>query len=167
MKVMVTVLCLLVQQYRRNFILYSINIETESMNMKRFEIELSGRYSQYNVLYDCIMSIAEKEGYTHAFIEGLQLSMKEAFVNAVKHGNRERDDLTVSCTFTVTAHSLQASIRDCGQGFNPFSLPNPTDSGYLLRSSGRGVHIIRNIAEIISLECDSDGSTLRLHYIPY
>ena len=136
-------------------------------DMKRFEIELSGRYSQYNTLYDFIKSITEREGYTQAFIDGLQLSMKEAFVNAVKHGNRERDDLSVFCTVIVTEHSLQVCIRDCGKGFNPSSLQNPTDSRYLLHPTGRGVHIIRSIAEIITLECDNDGSTLRLHYIPY
>ncbi|NMW19227.1 MAG: ATP-binding protein [Chlorobiaceae bacterium] len=135
--------------------------------MKCFEIELSGRYSQYNVLYDFIKSIAEREGYTLSFIDELQLSMKEAFVNAVKHGNRERDDLTVSCTFHLTAHLLQVSIRDCGKGFDPYSLPNPTDSSYLFHPTGRGVHIIRSIAEIIALESDTDGSTLLLHYIPY
>jgi len=135
--------------------------------MKHSEIVLSGRYSEYNTLYDFILNFSECEGYSRAFTDSLQLSMKEAYVNAVKHGNAERDDLTVSCRFTAAANWLQVSIRDCGPGFNPDDLPNPADPVNRLTLSGRGVYIIRSIAEIIGLERNNDGSTLMLHYIPY
>ena len=131
------------------------------------EIVLSGIYSEYSVLYDFIMSIAEREGYSNVFIDDLQLSIKEAFVNAVKHGNRERKDLSVTCSFAIAANSLTVSIRDCGKGFNPDDLPSPASPWGQLKRSGRGVHIIRSVAEIIGLERDKDGSTLMLRYIPY
>jgi anti-sigma regulatory factor (Ser/Thr protein kinase) len=135
--------------------------------MIRSEIVFSGGCSGYMALYDFVMSIAESEEYSNEFIDALQLSIKEAFVNAVRHGNRDRDDLTVTCSFEVAVNSLKVSIRDCGKGFNPDDLPNPCDTPDLLKKSGRGVHIIRSIAEIIGIECDADGSTLMLRYIPY
>ncbi len=131
------------------------------------EIVLSGRYSQYTVLHDFLISIAEREKYSDLFIESLQLSLKEAFVNAVKHGNREKSDLTVTFSFVIATNSLTVSIRDCGNGFNPDKIPDPSDALNLLKQSGRGIHIIRSVAEIISLERDNDGSTLMLRYIPY
>ena len=136
-------------------------------HMKRAEIVLSSRYSEYHDLYDFINSFSQREGYSALFLYGLQLTMKEAFVNAVKHGNRERDDLTVSCSLTAETKTLFASIRDSGKGFNPYDLPNPADPRNLLKLCGRGVYIIRSIAEIIGLERDNDGSTLLLRYIPY
>ncbi len=135
--------------------------------MIRSEIVLTGGYSEYHALYDCIFSIAEREGYSNVFTADLQLSIKEAFVNAVKHGNRDRADFGVACSFDVAADALIVSIRDNGKGFNPDDLANPVDSRALLKQSGRGVHIIRSIAEIIGIETDSDGSTLKLRYIPY
>ena len=131
------------------------------------EIVLSGRYSQYTVLHDFLISIAEREKYSDLFIESLQLSLKEAFVNAVKHGNREKSDLTVTFSFVIATNSLTVSIRDCGNGFNPDKIPDPSDALNLLKQSGRGIHIIRSVAEIFSLERDNDGSTLMLRYIPY
>ncbi len=131
------------------------------------EIVLSGRYSQYTVLHDFLISIAEREKYSDLFIESLQLSLKEAFVNAVKHGNREKSDLTVTFSFVIATNSLTVSVRDCGNGFNPDKIPDPSDALNLLKQSGRGIHIIRSVAEIISLERDNDGSTLMLRYIPY
>ena len=101
------------------------------------------------------------------FTEDLQLSVKEAFVNAVKHGNREQDGLTISCTLAAVSDTLLVSFRDCGKGFNPEEVPNPVDSGNLFKLSGRGVYIIKNIADIISLERDRYGSVLKLRYVPY
>ena len=131
------------------------------------EIVLSGRYSQYTVLHDFLISIAEREKYSDLFIESLQLSLKEAFVNAVKHGNREKSDLTVTFSFVIATNSLTVSVRECGNGFNPDKIPDPSDALNLLKQSGRGIHIIRSVAEIISIERDNDGSTLMLRYIPY
>ncbi len=131
------------------------------------QLVLQGNYSDYEVLYGVIASFAETEGYSISFTEVLHLTMKEAFVNAVKHGNHGRKDLTISFRLIAGEKSLLVSIRDCGRGFDPDALPDPVDSRNLFKFSGRGVYIIRSIAEIVALDRDSDGSTLWLRYIPY
>ncbi len=135
--------------------------------MKQFEILLSSDYSEYSELKKFIMVHVEGLGYSNQFIDGLQLSIKEAFVNAIKHGNREQHDLAISCKVTLTKDLLQASIRDCGKGFNPYDQPNPAEPGNLLKLSGRGLYIIRSFVEKMCVTVDDDGSTLMLHYIPY
>jgi anti-sigma regulatory factor (Ser/Thr protein kinase) len=135
--------------------------------MKRSDIVLQGKYSEYDALRGFIALFAQREGYSDLFVEELQLTMKEAFVNAIKHGNRERDDLSVSVSLIAFSETLLASVRDCGKGFNPDKLPNPIDPRNLFRLSGRGVYIIRSIAEIIAIEHDGEGSVLTLRYCPY
>ena len=135
--------------------------------MKRADIVLPGLYSEYESLRGFISSFAESEGYGALFIEGLQLTLKEAFVNAIRHGNKERSDLTVSIRLIAEEGALFASIKDCGKGFTPDELPNPVNHQNLFKLSGRGIYIIRSIAEIIGVEKDLDGSTLTLRYIPY
>ena len=134
--------------------------------MKRAEIVLQGGYSGYEALNGFIASFAESEGYSDLFLERLQLTIKEAFVNAVKHGNREQNGLSVTCAFRAVAGSFIASIRDCGKGFNPDELPNPADPRNLLRLSGRCLYIIRSIVESIAVECGGEGSVLTLRYRP-
>ena len=135
--------------------------------MTRADIMLPGRYSEYEALYVFIASFTEGERYSTAFVDRFQLAMKEAFVNAIKHGNCEREDLTVSCWLVKAGYALLASVRDCGKGFNPEEQPNPIQIEHLFKLSGRGLYIIRSIAEIIALEHDQDGSTLTMRYIPY
>ena len=135
--------------------------------MKRAEIVLTGSYSGYGALNEFIDLFAEGEGYSNLCVEKLQLAMKEAFVNAVRHGNREQSELSVSCVFAVFEDVLLISVRDSGKGFNPYELPDPLDPQNLFRLSGRGIYIIRSIAEIIALERDGNGSVLKLRYRPY
>jgi serine/threonine-protein kinase RsbW len=136
-------------------------------SMKHAEIVLYGSYSAYGALNAFIASFAESQGYSTMFTEDLQLTLKEAFVNAVKHGNREKEGLSVSCALKALSDTLLVAVRDCGKGFNPAAVPNPVDSANLFKLSGRGVYIIKHIAEIISLECDQYGSVLMLRYFPY
>ena len=135
--------------------------------MKQADIVLPGLYSEYESLRRFISSFAQGEEYSAPFIEGLQLTLKEAFVNAIRHGNRERCDLTVSIRLIAEESTLLASIKDCGKGFTLDELPNPVNHQNLFKLSGRGIYIILSIAEIIGLEKDPDGSALTLRYIPY
>ena len=135
--------------------------------MTRADIVLQGKYSEYEALQGFIALFAEREDYSVQFVERLQLSLKEAFVNAVRHGNRKQEDLTVSCGLLAAENILLASVHDCGNGFNPDELPDPLGSAHLFNLSGRGIYIIKSIAEIISMERDEDGSVLTLRYIPY
>ncbi|NHQ60347.1 ATP-binding protein [Chlorobium sp. BLA1] len=137
------------------------------MPVYRHEIVLTGRDSQYSALHDFIASFAASKGYSAQFSDDLQLSLKEAFINAVKHGNLERDELSVSCSLRTEGDMLLATIKDCGEGFNPEELPDPLDPHNRFQLSGRGVYIIKSIAESINLERSRDGSTLMLRYIPY
>ena len=139
----------------------------KSIFMKRAEIVLQGGYFGYEALHGFVALFAEGEGYSNLFVQKFQLAMKEAFVNAVKHGNKEKFDLSVTCVFTVVEDMLLVSVRDSGEGFNPDELPNPLDSPNLFRLSGRGIYIIRSIAEAITLERDQDGSVMTMRYHPY
>ena len=135
--------------------------------MKRADIILPGLYSEYGVLQCFIESFAASERYSVGFVEELQLTVKEAFVNAIRHGNMEQTDMAVSCGLSAADNILLVSVRDCGKGFNLDELPNPVDTENRFKLSGRGLYIIKSIAEIIGLESDQDGSVLRLRYIPY
>ncbi len=135
--------------------------------MKQADIVLPGLYSEYESLRRFISSFARSEGYSAMFIEGLQLTLKEAFVNAIRHGNKEKSDLTVSIRLIAEESTLIVSVKDCGKGFNPDELPNPVNHQNLFKLSGRGIYIIQSIAEIIGLESDQDGCTLTLRYISY
>jgi anti-sigma regulatory factor (Ser/Thr protein kinase) len=111
------------------------------------------------------------EGYSERFACHLELTLHEAFINAVIHGNCENAALPVSILFR-SGHSsegpfLQVEVRDSGEGFRMDEIVDPTSRERVRALSGRGVHIIRHFAEMLHLDSGSDGSVLTLRYIPH
>ena len=105
----------------------------------------------------------------------ITMAVKEAVTNAIDHGNLEldsdlRDDdpdrywelgversrqkpwkhRRVTLTMKVTPHEVRYTIQDEGPGFDPTSLPDPTDPENLLRAHGRGLMLIRNFMDDVT-----------------
>lgn len=74
----------------------------------------------------------------------VHLSLEEAVMNAIKHGN-DRDpskNVTVECQ--IGEDSFRVLIEDEGVGFVREAIPDPTASENLLQESGRGLTIMEN-----------------------
>lgn len=132
---------------------------------------LKSAESGYERLRRSVKEFALLEGYGAEFVGRLQLSLKEAFINAVRHGNGGCPGSCVRVSLCSEGEApgspLMVEVADCGSGFDPSSVPDPTSTPFRLRTSGRGVYIIGNIAEIAAVEPTEEGSILRLRYEPY
>jgi len=74
---------------------------------------------------------------------GVHLAMEEALVNAIRHGNHQDADKRVRICCRLSPERLRIEITDEGQGFDPSSLPDPTDPARLHSPRGRGVMLMR------------------------
>jgi len=77
----------------------------------------------------------------------IKLSLEEALVNAVKHGNKLRADLFVEVIAEAEDGVLRIKVKDQGEGFDFNNLPNPTQNDNLQKTSGRGIFLIRNLMD--------------------
>ena len=68
---------------------------------------------------------------------------REAAVNAVLHGNGLHSGKEVRVNLEQTRDTLTISIADEGSGFDPDAVPDPLAPENLLRSSGRGIFLMR------------------------
>ncbi len=128
------------------------------------EIVVMSSYAEYAAIHRFIDAFFCGERYSARFGESFQLAIKEAFVNAVRHGNRELEDLSVGLSLSSSSGSLFARVTDCGNGFDPDAIPDPRLHQNLC---GRGLFIIRSIAEIIGLERTAGSFTIRLRSTPF
>jgi serine/threonine-protein kinase RsbW len=76
-------------------------------------------------------------------IFGVHLAVDEALVNAIFHGNARDATKHVRFCCWLSSKRLRVEITDEGPGFNPDSLPDPTDGAHLDRPGGRGVLLMR------------------------
>jgi anti-sigma regulatory factor (Ser/Thr protein kinase)/ActR/RegA family two-component response regulator len=77
----------------------------------------------------------------------LFIALDEAFVNAVKHGNKNDPTKLVRITAELSAKEARFTVEDEGEGFNVQTIPNPLDPTNLFKTSGRGVLLIYNIMD--------------------
>lgn len=87
------------------------------------------------------------------------LAVREAVINAVVHGNREAEGVEVSLELSAGTEGLVARIGDRGAGFAPDAQPDPTDAENLMKSSGRGLLLMRSFVDEISFRSRRGGGT--------
>ena len=95
-------------------------------------------------LLDEILNTLMNNGWENKLVFGIHLSMEEALVNAVKHGNKYDPAKKVHVRVGVSSNLFRSEITDEGDGFDPAKLPDPTDPEYLDKPNGRGVMLMRN-----------------------
>lgn len=87
------------------------------------------------------------------------LAVREAVMNAMIHGNKERAGTTVVVEYTVDAARIEVCVQDQGEGFDPDSLADPLSQGNLLAEGGRGVYLIRQFMDEVNYSFPEAGGT--------
>ena len=101
-------------------------------------------------ILDYLMKRVEKVGVINPESSNLFIALDEAFVNAVKHGNKFDANKTVKISAEVSTKEARFTIEDEGEGFDVSSIPDPTNPENLFKSSGRGVLFIHNIMDEVT-----------------
>jgi serine/threonine-protein kinase RsbW len=90
----------------------------------------------------------------------VSVAIRESVINAIKHGNR--NDSTKHVFVDLETHSngqpeLSIRVRDEGEGFEPQEVADPLAPENLLKSSGRGIFLIRSFMDNVQLRRAPEG----------
>jgi serine/threonine-protein kinase RsbW len=89
------------------------------------------------------------------------VAVRESVINAIKHGNAGDERKRVHVEFTPLDVDRPAGIsirvRDEGPGFDPDALPDPLAPENMLKSSGRGIFLIRSFMDELVLRRAPEG----------
>ena len=87
------------------------------------------------------------------------MAVREAVTNAVVHGNQEDEAKSVEVILNCRDNELEVEVRDQGPGFDPQDVPDPTDPANLLKTSGRGIFLMRTFMDDIEWLPTPEGGT--------
>ena len=90
------------------------------------------------------------------------ISLTEAVTNAMMHGNKADEKKIVRVTHQTSKKRLVFKISDEGKGFNPNDVPDPTAPENLLKLGGRGVFLMRQLADRVNFL--NNGSTVEIQF---
>ena len=105
--------------------------------------------------------LARGIGLDEDSLHWVSVAIRESVINAIKHGNRNDTAKRVFVEFETATKAdvpeLAIRIRDEGEGFDPDQVANPLEAENLLKSSGRGIFLIRNFMDDVQLQRAPEG----------
>ena len=90
------------------------------------------------------------------------VALTEGVTNAIYHGNKGDPQKNIDISFKTSTNMVSFIIKDEGPGFDFSHLPDPTNPENIEKPNGRGVFLMRNLADRVSFE--DNGATVILDF---
>jgi serine/threonine-protein kinase RsbW len=87
----------------------------------------------------------------------IEMAVRESVTNAIVHGNQEDEGKSVELTLSCSRNELEIEVKDQGKGFDPATVADPTDPENLLKTSGRGIFLIRTFMDEVEWSARPEG----------
>jgi len=96
-----------------------------------------------------ILSRLEEHNFDEDDIFAVHLTLEEAFLNAVKHGNRMDPTKKIKVDYAIDSDKVEISITDEGSGFEPEAVVDPRFGAGLYEPGGRGMLLMNSYMDIV------------------
>jgi len=124
------------------------------------ELSFQSKPENIAIVERLIDEMCEQHSVIEEHYGDILIAMTEGVNNAIVHGNKLDINKSVSVEYEKRGRDLFFRISDEGAGFDYENLPDPTAPENLERPNGRGVFLMRNLAD----EClfEDDGRVIEL-----
>ncbi|MGY8916688.1 MAG: ATP-binding protein [Flavobacteriales bacterium] len=124
------------------------------MSLIMQELSFKSKPENIAIVERLIDEICEKHSVVEEHYGDILIAMTEGVNNAIVHGNKLDIRKNVSVEYETRKKDLFFRITDEGPGFDYDNLPDPTAPENLERPNGRGVFLMRNLADECAFEDD-------------
>jgi serine/threonine-protein kinase RsbW len=134
------------------------NVQTSEM----YTLQLPSKQESITLLENLIEEIADKHNISEDTFANMMTSLSEAGINAIVHGNKLDPDKKVIVNAEIEGRRIIWTVTDEGEGFDYNNLADPTAPENIENLTGRGVFIIKHLAD----QCifNTKGNEVELHF---
>jgi serine/threonine-protein kinase RsbW len=128
--------------------LYTLQLPSKEESITQLELLIENLSDAYNVSEDTFAN--------------MMTCLNEALINAIKHGNKMDPAKKVIINAEVDGKRIIWTVTDEGPGFDYVHLADPTAPENLESLTGRGVFIMKHLAD----QCifNTSGNEVELHF---
>jgi len=140
-----------------------MNYLTETMENGLYSLQLPSNHESVAVLENFVDDLVSNLHIGDDVYANLMTCLNEAITNAIFHGNKQNPDKKVYINLEVINQKrLIFNVADEGAGFDFNDIPDPTDKANLEKLTGRGVFIMKKLAD----QCifNTLGNEVELHF---
>jgi serine/threonine-protein kinase RsbW len=134
------------------------NVQTSEL----YTLQLPSKPESITLLENLIEQIADKHNVSEDTFANMMTCLNEIAINAIVHGNKLDESKKVIVNAEVDSKRVVWTITDEGEGFDYDHLPDPTALENLENLTGRGVYIVKQLAD----QCvfNAKGNEVELHF---
>ncbi|MEI6522129.1 MAG: ATP-binding protein [Bacteroidota bacterium] len=116
------------------------------------KIQLESNYQSLSAVEKFIEEVCEENNIGENNFGNILVAVTEAVNNAIQHGNRLDPSKKIEMEAEAIGSAIQFKISDQGKGFDFSNIPDPTEPQNLEKPNGRGVFLMKNLADAVSFE---------------
>ncbi|MDG1296222.1 MAG: ATP-binding protein [Saprospiraceae bacterium] len=124
--------------------------------------QLESNQDSFNTIEGDLRNLIKPFNLNQEKFGEILVSLTEAITNAVRHGNKFDASKHVAVEFVGDESRLYFRVSDEGNGFDYDAVPDPTSPENILTCGGRGVHIMKALAD--ELNYSDSGRTVELEF---
>ncbi|MEM8947516.1 MAG: ATP-binding protein [Planctomycetota bacterium] len=111
---------------------------------EKISIVLPSSLSAYHDFVQGLLERLQTLGWSDKVLFGIHMALEESISNAIRHGNKEDPNKSVSVECELSPKRFWVQVCDEGEGYDPDQVPDCTSPENLERPGGRGLELIRH-----------------------
>ena len=130
--------------------------------MGNTKLKLSSNPENINAVEGLIEELKDEYKICEDAYGNILVAITEAVNNAIFHGNKCNPDKSVHVSYEYLNNRIAFYIADEGNGFDYYNLPDPTSPENLDKPNGRGVFLMKHLADQIIFS--DQGRLVEMHF---
>jgi len=110
---------------------------------QRLEVTLQTLLESVDLAENIVVSVANAAGFGQEDVHKIGMAVREGVVNAYNYGNQQDQSKKISVTVEFDPEKMVIRVLDEGPGFELTEVPDCLAEENLLRTSGRGLFLMR------------------------
>ncbi len=126
------------------------------------KIRISSKAENIILVEKMIEDVCDVFNISEDYYGNILVALTEAVNNAIYHGNQANPNKSIDISFKSHPDHVSFIVKDEGAEFNHTSLPDPTNPENIEKPNGRGVFLMKNLADKVTFE--DNGSKVILDF---
>jgi serine/threonine-protein kinase RsbW len=126
----------------------------------RFHLAIGSRFENIELVQVVLKDRLRQLGMDEDTQHWVDLAVREALANAIKHGNVQSPEKQVHVDLDIEGDEVVIRVEDEGVGFDPEQVENPLDPDNIIRTNGRGILFMKRFMDRIHYGSGPGGGTL-------
>jgi serine/threonine-protein kinase RsbW len=120
--------------------------------MDSIKLEIPSLTANIRIIESFIDNAKDKYNIDDDIYGNIMIAVTESVNNAIRHGNALQNNKNVTINLNLEQDIITFTVQDQGPGFDFHNLPDPTAPENLDKPGGRGIFLMKHLADEVKFK---------------